>query len=134
MRRLSYPPNHDGNPVKIGRHNHIIGPFYFHGRIEDLRISHIAKRFPIHVPTCLTGQIITLPPFSFCMDGVQHAILAEQGEPSTVRIKGRSPEIQAELEKWADTKSLVPITVCGYFEASIECSHYLSVYSVTSGR
>jgi len=41
-----FPPNDDGNPVKIGRHDHIGGPFYFHGRIEDVRISGIARSFP----------------------------------------------------------------------------------------
>jgi len=39
------PANNSSNEVKIGRHNHNAGPFYFHGRIEDLRISDVARVF-----------------------------------------------------------------------------------------
>jgi len=39
------PANNSVNEVKIGRHNHTSGPQYFHGRIEDLRISEVARVF-----------------------------------------------------------------------------------------
>jgi len=39
------PANNSVNEVKIGRHNHTSGPQYFHGRIEDLRISDVAREF-----------------------------------------------------------------------------------------
>jgi len=39
------PANNSGNEVKIGRHNHTSGLQYFHGRIDDLRISDSAREF-----------------------------------------------------------------------------------------
>lgn len=39
------PANNSINEVKIGRHNHTSGPIQFHGRIEDVRISTIARNF-----------------------------------------------------------------------------------------
>ncbi len=51
------PPNHDGNPVQIGRHNHSAGPFYFHGLIEDVKISDVAREFsPPVLPVFFPGN------------------------------------------------------------------------------
>ena len=36
-------PNSSPNPVKLGRHEHIEGPFYFHGRIDEVRFSPVAR-------------------------------------------------------------------------------------------
>lgn len=41
----NFPLFNNANDVQIGRHNHSAGPFFFHGRIEDVRISDVARDF-----------------------------------------------------------------------------------------
>lgn len=44
------PPNNNVNEVKIGRHNHPFGPLWFHGAIDRVLISTVARTFkPLNV-------------------------------------------------------------------------------------
>jgi len=82
----------------------------------------------IQIPSTYTGSIITLPVASICNDNVKHGIVVS-GEPTIIRIKGRTPQAQKEIERWADSNSFVPISVTGYTVKGPECS-YLSVFHV----
>jgi hypothetical protein len=39
-------PANSTNPVKLGRHDHIQGPPYFQGRIDEVRFSNVTRSFP----------------------------------------------------------------------------------------
>jgi len=82
----------------------------------------------IQIPSLYTGRIVTLTGIDFCMDGIKHGLVVA-GDASIIRIIGRNPQAQAEIEKWADVQPLVPISVIGYVERSAECTH-LSVFFV----
>ncbi|MEW8053161.1 MAG: hypothetical protein AB2809_22630 [Candidatus Thiodiazotropha sp.] len=85
----------------------------------------IVKYEEIDVPTCLTGTITKLSPFSICMDDATHLIHSITEIP--VRLMANNEEVLKALNDFTDAKAVV--TVCGSYFWGPECS-YLNVYYV----